>query len=236
MEHLESILKALSVTFATLAPFIKPLFGQRADRHRHLEDNYKRLKAFFDDGATARHAMLVEASFAAAVGHAKLSSQEIELLLRQRSPTRFMHRYMRCRDYLQPDEAGERFELRGAAARPKLRRVLIALGTVAYVLTAAPAFWTLAYVVAPMALQHGWLLTLGATAVCGMAAALGVTALIASGKLHHAAQLFEQQVQLGRVTMPVPVVETASVAALPLEVPALPSAVPLDLLADTKSV
>lgn len=235
MEHLESIVKALSVMLATLAPLIKPLFGQRADRRRHLDDNYSRLKTFFDDGATGRHAMLVEASFAAAIGHDKLSVQEIELLLRQKSPTRFIRRYMRCRDYLQPDEAGDSFELRGVAARPRLRRALITLGTVFYVVSAGPAFWTMAYVVAPTASQHGWLVTLGATAVCGMAVALGVVALIASGKLHHAARLFEQQVGLKLQTLPVTTAEPACLAALPLELPAL-SATPLDVLADTKTL
>lgn len=193
MQHLEAIVKALSVILVTLAPWIKPLFDRRADRARHHDEHYKRLKAFFDDGGTARHPMLVEASFAAVVGHAKLSSQEVELLLRQRRPTAFMATYMRCRDYIGPNGLGDRFELRGPAARPTLRKTLVTLGKLAYIVFAGTAFWTLVYVVAPHALQHGWS-ALAAAAVCAMGVMLGVVALLGSSKLHHASKLFKQQV------------------------------------------
>lgn len=65
MDHAGQIVKASGVLLGTLVPLLKPFFGHMVGRGRHLDGRYTRLKGFFDDGATARRPMLVEASFTA---------------------------------------------------------------------------------------------------------------------------------------------------------------------------
>lgn len=103
------------------------------------------------------------------------------MLLRQRRPTAFMATYMRCRHYICPSDAGDRFGLRGAAARPNVRNALVTLGKVTYIVLAGTEFRTLVYDVAPRALQNRWY-ALAAVAVCAMGGRPPMPASILCGR------------------------------------------------------
>lgn len=195
MDYLEQIVKPLTLLIGTLAPVLKSFFGHMANRTRHLDVRYSRIKTFFDDGATARHPLLVEASFASAVGHSKLNAHEIELVLRQPRPTGFMTSYLRARDYVGPTEAGDQFELRGIAKHDAWRKTLVVLGIAIYILLAGPAIWTILYVIPMKAFSQQLPLALATMGFCSLAIALACIALMGSAKLHIAATLFKRQVK-----------------------------------------
>ncbi len=193
MDQLIEALKYLSAGLAVLAPLFKLFPGRDIRRPKELEERYARIKSFFDDGGAERHALLVEAAFAAAVGHTKLNAVEIPLVLRQKQPTHFMDMYVRARGYLAPSEDGSQFELKSVAALAGLRGALVALGLGAYVLLVFAAVWLTFYFAPKMALAQSWGNFAGSLSIALLFSCAGAYCLIGASHLHWAAKLHSWQ-------------------------------------------
>jgi hypothetical protein len=149
VELLVEVLKYVSGVLAILAPLAKQFFGaSMLRRPKELEERFERIKRFFDEGGIERHPLIVEASFAAAIGHTRLNADEIRILLRQRKPTQFIGSYVRVRDYLSPSADGMRLELQSVAAVPALRWLFIFAGVLLYAAFVGAGLW-LTFWIAP---------------------------------------------------------------------------------------
>jgi hypothetical protein len=193
MDQLVELLKYLSAVLAVLAPAFKLLLGTRAEKTQQLEDRHRRMKTFFEEGGTERHALLIESSFAAAVGHAKLTAAEVPMILRQRTPTQFMATYVQVRDYIGPNEDGSTFVLKSLAAVPSLRRILVALGVLSYVALLGSAVWLLFYLAPKLALAQSWANSIAMLVAALVFAAVGAWCLVGASHLVWASKLQASQ-------------------------------------------
>jgi hypothetical protein len=193
MDQLVEVLKYVSALLAVLAPLLKLFPGFTAKRPQELEEQYKRVKTFFDEGGAERHPLLVEMSFAAAVGHRKLNAVEIPLLLRQKKPSQFIDAYASVRDYLAPTKNGERFELRSIAAKDWLRKLLVAVGVALYAVFAVAVLWLLFYQAPKLALSQSWAALLAVISCALLFIAAAAYCLVAGSRLHWAKQLEASQ-------------------------------------------
>lgn len=196
MELFEQIIKALGLVIGALVPAVNLLTGRYAQRPKHLQERYQAIKGFFDDGGVDRHPMLVEACFAAALGHAKLNAHEIALLVRQTKPMQFMAVYLRARDYMRPSDDGQRFMLNGWFAHKALRRGWILTGVLVYAILVAGALALLLYELPTLVSARAWshlyaLLMLAVAALC-----IGALALNGAAKVSFAERLVSRQVML----------------------------------------
>lgn len=193
MDQLIEVLKYLSAALAILAPLFRLFPGRSIQRPKELEDRYQRIKNFFDEGGYERHPLLVEASFAAAVGHTKLNAVEIPLVLRQQRPTQFINSYVRVRDHLAPTEDGSKFELRAIAAKPRLRKSLVVLGLISYVTFMLAAVWLTFYAAPKLALVQSWSNLIAALFLALLFVAAGAYCLVGASRLHWAKKLEASQ-------------------------------------------
>lgn len=186
-------LRSLSGLLAVLVPLLKSFLGRSPERSNELDDRFQRVKKFFDEGGVERHPLLVEASFASAVGHAKLDAREIRLVLRQPRPTRFIAAYVRVRDYLAPTKDGKKFELQALASHERLRKALVVAGVVLYVLFGFTAVGLTMYVAPRQALAQSWGHLTLALASAPLFVVTGALCLIGASKLHWAKELESKQ-------------------------------------------
>ena len=193
MDQIVDALKYVSAVLAVVAPAFKVFRSRGRDSARELEERDGRIKAFFEAGGSELNPLRMESAFGAALGHTRLSAQEIPLILRQRKPTSFMASYLSVRDYLAPSPDGQRFELRSIAAHPRLRQALSVAGFILYVLFALASVWSLFYLAPKLAVSHAWT-QFGLTIVlAAMFAFMGGYILFATSHLHWAKKLFESQ-------------------------------------------
>lgn len=193
MEQLIELLKYLSAALAVLAPLFKIFPGRSSEGKKKLEERHSRIKAFFDEGGTERHAFLVESAFGAAMGHTKLSAVEIPIILRQKKPTQFMGIYLRVRVYLAPDKTGTTLELQSIAKHAHLRKTLVFLGFIVYVVLVCTAVWLLFYLAPRQISAQSWGNLLGTVSVAVLFSSAAAYCLMEASRLHWAAGLHSTQ-------------------------------------------
>lgn len=194
MDQLVEVLKYISAILVVLAPLLKLFPGRTGQRQpREFEERYQRIQAFFEAGGVERHPFLVEAAFAAAVGHSKLNAIEIPLVLRQPRPTQFMNTYVRVRDYLAPTQDGLRFELRSIASLTRLRKILVGVGVLMYLVFMLAAVWLAFHAAPKLILSQSWSSLVGAFSFAALFAAAAAWCLVGASRLHWAARLEARQ-------------------------------------------
>lgn len=197
METIVEILKYLAPVLGGLAAITgaiaKYFHDGRIRPRRDLKARYLGIKAFFEDGGINVHPFLMECAFAAAIGHARLSAEDIPLVLRQKNPSSFISAYLSIRHYLAPNSNESRFELRGLAARPRLRNLAKYLGLGSYIVLVAASMWLL-YRSVEVAAAGAWSQFGGYLVLTFFFAALAAYCLIQASHLHWAVKLFDAQI------------------------------------------
>lgn len=187
------ILKYISGILIVIAPAIKLYLGKNRDHHRQLEDRYRRIKLFLEEGGTDQHPLLVESAFGSAMGHTKFDASEISLILRQKEPTSFMSTYLRVREYISPNQERSRFELRTLAAKALLRNILIWIGIILYASFCGSSLWLLFFLSPKLALAQSWSNFIGTVSLAIFFGAAAAYCLYEASRLHWAFKLFDTQ-------------------------------------------
>ena len=199
------ILKALAGLGGAAITAAKLFFsGGEASRDRKFDERRERVKAFLAAYDERAHPILIEASFAAAMGHTKISAFELPILLRQRKPTQFIDLYAKVQDYLQPNECGTELELRSLAARAWLRNLLTWGGLAVYFAMAISTAVFGLYVLPDAVQASDWAKALSAMFNTFLFAGSALVVLIASGRLHWAAKLHDGQIRASEPTIAQP--------------------------------
>lgn len=196
IEVLRQAAAIVAAIAAVVAPIVKVFNERRATRPKHLEERYRGLKSFFDDGGVDRHPVLVESGFAAAVGHTRFNATEIALILKQRKPLQFMDVYLRSRSYVQPTEDGQQFRLLGIARHKRVRQMLVILATVLYIGLVAPGVGLLLFKLPTELLTQEWLASAHVATTAVLGACTGFAVLHMAAQLHWAVLIVEKQVPL----------------------------------------
>lgn len=193
---LKLIIEVLKLLITLLGPLLliaKFFRGTNGKKGRGIEAQYQKIKAFFQENDSLTNPLLLEWAFGSAVGHTKFTASEIPLILKQHNPTSFMKSYMKVRDYLSPNSDSTKLELQSIAAKPKLRKAIVASGLALYIVFAGLAFWVLLYAV-PILMKAGlWAQVWAAFVVISISGLLAIFFLVEASKLHWAAKLYANQ-------------------------------------------
>ncbi len=198
IELLRQVAAVIAGIAAITAPIVKLFNERRTVRPQHLEERYRSLKTFFDDGGVDRHPVLVESGFAAAVGHTRFTAAEVDLILRQRKPIQFMDVYLRSRSYVQPTDDGQQFRLHGIAKYQRVRQTVVALATVLYVLLVAPGMGLLLFKLPMELLSQDWVASARMATTGVLSACTGFAVLHMAAQLHWAALIVQKQMPLAQ--------------------------------------
>jgi len=159
MNELIEILRKTVVILGVLAPILK-LIINRTNSLKNLNDQLSRVERFFHSGGTDLPPLLMEHAMGAAMGHLKLSAQEIPLILKQREPTQFIERYLQVKSYLRPDVASAKFVLKSAASSSLWGGIVRWLLFFLYGVFAGTSMWILLYRLPSLISSFDWLNTI----------------------------------------------------------------------------
>jgi hypothetical protein len=99
MDFLTTYGKPFGVILGAGVSAYKLWFSRRKTLVSHLNERSERTRKFMDEGGSNLHPFIMENSFAAIVGHIKLSANEITAILQQSEPNTFMKDYLDARPY-----------------------------------------------------------------------------------------------------------------------------------------
>jgi hypothetical protein len=189
----DSIIKLLTGGVALLAPVAGKLSERVLNSRRSLGERHEGLKRFFLEGGEEQHPLLRESAFAVAMGHEKVSSSVIPLLLKQRDPLRFTRLYVASRDYLAPNADGTRFELIWLAKHSAVRRTLFGVGIAGYLLFVFFALWVALFQLPAVVAIGSWKQVVVSAMSAIISALAGVWCLVNASPLLWAKRLYDRQ-------------------------------------------
>lgn len=193
MENYIDILKHLSGIVAIVASALKIWLSAKIPKSKELEERADRLQKFFHAGGLEQHPILVEARFAAALGHLNLTATDITLILRQTAPTQFLQRYLHVKQYIKPAADGSVFVLKSVAASRFLSIFTRGAMFIMYTLYASAAVWMLLQELPSLISAAAWLDVLGTLTFICFAAVGAWYFLIEARRISWAIQLHQKQ-------------------------------------------
>lgn len=196
MDDLIELLKALAPIAGVALAAGKMLFPEGDGREsRKFEERRDRIKEFLSAYDERAHPFVIEASFAAAIGHSKISAIELPILLRQRKPTEFIAVYANVQDYLASNAEGTQLQLRSLASNKWVRRPLVIMGVLLYLFMAGAACFFGLYVLPDAFATRSWSKGFSSMFYPTVFAATAWYILAGSSRLQWAAKLHRDQVR-----------------------------------------
>lgn len=186
------LLKGFGVLIGGFVTFSKYFSGTKSvSKSDEIKFRYERLRVFLSDGGANQQSLLVEQGFGAAMGHTKLTAPEIKVILNKDSPSNFIESYLKARNYIKLNNAGDGFELTSIASKPIRRALSVWAGVLFYALFLIAAVWLLFSVIPLFVKVENYFGILESLVMTVYFVVLAIFSLKWAGRINSAVKLIE---------------------------------------------